>query len=266
MASSKFLLSNLRTEFGTPAVGDWVTSRQADMEDGAEARIRPREELDRQSLHMRMMDLTNQWLDNDDSDDAGAGIRPKALPVMSILGELNRTRLYDIFATSELAFEPHGVPSASHKPNSRPSPILQATGRSDPPARCRQYHSDRVSRSCALLLKLSDSGNDGWTEENMAELEGELGLALGEQKVESSSVGTPSSPSPRSVEAPQNEIRGRGRSETTGSRPEELQDASRYGTAQRIKEWKRRKTEVVEAGGVAMQEQQELAAQREELG
>ena len=40
----------------------------------------------------------------------------------------------------------------------------------------------------------------------MAELEKELGLALGEQQVESSLAGTSTSPSPRSAEAPQGEI------------------------------------------------------------
>jgi hypothetical protein len=56
----------------------------------------------------------------------------------------------------------------------------------------------------------------------MAELEKELRLALEEQQVESSSAGTPTSQSPRLAEAPQDEIRSRERSETTGSRPEEL--------------------------------------------
>jgi hypothetical protein len=51
-----------------------------------------------------------------------------------------------------------------------------------------------------------DSGDDGWTDEDTAELEKELGLALEEQRVESSSACTPTSPSPRSVEALQSEI------------------------------------------------------------
>jgi hypothetical protein len=53
----------------------------------------------------------------------------------------------------------------------------------------------------------------------------ELGLALGEQLVESSSAGIPTSPSPRSAEVPQDEIQSRERSETAGGRPEELGDA-----------------------------------------
>jgi hypothetical protein len=37
MAISKLPLSILRTEYETPAVGEWVTSRQADVEGGTEA-------------------------------------------------------------------------------------------------------------------------------------------------------------------------------------------------------------------------------------
>ncbi|KAF8846493.1 hypothetical protein BDZ45DRAFT_454874 [Acephala macrosclerotiorum] len=100
----------------------------------------------------------------------------------------------------------------------------------------------------------------------MAELERELELALEEQG-NSSSASAPTSSHPRSVEALQDEIQSRERSETPGSRPEELQDASRHGTAQGLEEWGRRETEVVvEGGGVAMQEQEEPAAQKEEPG
>lgn len=152
------------------------------------------------------------------------GIRPEALPVMSILGELNRTRLYDTFATSELASEPHGVPSAPHKPNPRPSP--------NPPCHCKVRRTSKgvgsITRSASVepalcsFPKLSDSGNNGWTEENMARLEKELGLVLEVEQVKSPFASAPTSPSPRSVEAPRDEIQSRERSETTGSRPEEL--------------------------------------------
>jgi len=67
MASSKLLLSILRTEYETPAVGDWATSRQADVEDGAETRIRPREELYRRLLHMGIMDLVIEGCSDDRS-------------------------------------------------------------------------------------------------------------------------------------------------------------------------------------------------------
>lgn len=90
--------------------------------------------------------------------------------------------------------------------------------------------------------KPSDSGNDGWTEESMAELEKELGLALEEEQRKSPLAGTPTSPSPCSVEVPQDETQSRERTETTGSRPEELQDVSRHGTTQGLEEWKQRET------------------------
>ncbi|KAH6704338.1 hypothetical protein BKA61DRAFT_740071 [Leptodontidium sp. MPI-SDFR-AT-0119] len=99
----------------------------------------------------------------------------------------------------------------------------------------------------------------------MADLEKGLGLALGEQQVESL-TSTPTSPSPRSVEAPQDEIQCRERSETTLGRQEELRDASRHGTpAQDLEWWEQRETDVlVERGAVAMQQQVELAAQKED--
>jgi hypothetical protein len=37
MVPLKLLLSILRTEYETPAVGEWVTSRQADVDSGKEA-------------------------------------------------------------------------------------------------------------------------------------------------------------------------------------------------------------------------------------
>jgi hypothetical protein len=55
------------------------------------------------------------------------------------------------------------------------------------------------------LPKPSDSGDDGWTNDSMAEFEKELGLAL-EEQVKSSSASALTSSSPRSVEAPQDEI------------------------------------------------------------
>jgi hypothetical protein len=75
--------------------------------------------------------------------------------------------------------------------------------------------------------------------------------------VESSSAGTPTSPSPSSAEAPQDEIWSQERSETAGSRPEELRDASRHVTAQGLKEWKLQETRVVVEWG-AMGDQQDL--------
>ncbi|KAF8847684.1 hypothetical protein BDZ45DRAFT_754641 [Acephala macrosclerotiorum] len=126
--------------------------------------------------------------------------------------------------------------------------------------------STSVESAVHSLLKPFDNSDDGWTDDSMAELERELELALEEQG-NSSSASAPTSSHPRSVEAPQDEIQSRERSETPGSRPEELQDTSRYDTAQGLEEWGRRETEVVvEGGGVAMQEQEEPAAQKEEPG
>ena len=85
---------------------------------------------------------------------------------------------------------------------------------------------------------------DGWTDENMAEWEKELGLALGEQQVESSSPRTPTSLIPRSAKASQDETQSRERSETTGSRPEELRDACRCGAPARVLEWEQGETRV----------------------
>jgi hypothetical protein len=102
----------------------------------------------------------------------------------------------------------------------------------------------------------------------MAELEKELGLALEKQQVKLSLAGTPTFLSPCSVEAPQDKIQSRERSETTGDRQEELRDASWRDTpAQDLEWWEQQETDVlVERGAVAMQQQVELAAQKEELG
>jgi hypothetical protein len=198
-------------------------------------------------------------------------------------------RLYDTFATSKPALAPtesvdasgpwsapglgpceqHGASSALAQAQlqtlSQSSKLLQDWA--------NQQGVDDIPRSTSVesalhsLPRLFDSGDDGWTEENMAELEKELGLALEEQQVESSSAGAPTSPSPRLVEAPQDETRSREISETTGSRSEELQDARRRSTpAQDLEKWEQQETEVVvEGGAVAMQQQEELAAQKEEL-
>jgi hypothetical protein len=114
--------------------------------------------------------------------------------------------------------------------------------------------SASVEPALCSFPKPSDSANDRWTKENMAELEKEPGLALEEEQGKSPSAGTPTSPSPRLVEAPQDETWSREISETTGSRSEELQDACRRGTpAQDLEKWERQETEVVvEGGAVAM--------------
>jgi hypothetical protein len=97
----------------------------------------------------------------------------------------------------------------------------------------------------------------------MVEFEKEL-LALEEEQVESPFAGTPSTPSSRSVEAPQDETQIRERTETTSSRPEELQDTLRHGIALGFEECEQEETEEVEVEGGVQQE--ELAAQVKELG
>ena len=85
--------------------------------------------------------------------------------------------------------------------------------------------------------------------------------------MESLSAGTPTLPSPRSVEAPQDQIQSRERSETTGGRLDELRDASRHGTPAQDLEWEQRETRVgVEGGAAAVQQWEELAAQEAEFG
>ena len=101
----------------------------------------------------------------------------------------------------------------------------------------------------------------------MTELEKELGLALEEQQVESLSASAPTSLSPCSVEAPQNESQSRERSHTTGSRPEEPpRRAARYSSTWYPKCGQRETQVVVEGGAIAIQQQEELAVQKEELG
>jgi DNA primase large subunit len=85
--------------------------------------------------------------------------------------------------------------------------------------------------------------------------------------VESLSARISISLSSRLVEVPQNESQSREHSETTGGRLNELRDASRHGIPARDLEYKQRKTQVVvKAGAVAVQQQEELTAQEEELG
>jgi hypothetical protein len=209
-------------------------------------------------------------LDNGDSDDAGARDEAEGACGDIDTGCIEQdASQFDIFAISELASEPHGMPSASAQ--AQPQTFSQSSRPLQD--QTNQQDVDDITQSTSVefalhsLPKLPDSGDDGWTEDSMAELEKELGLALKEQQVESSSTGTSTSPSPRSAEAPQDETQIRERAENTGSRPEELQDTSRHGTAQGLEEWEQQETEVVVEGGVvAMQQQEELAAQNEELG
>ncbi|PVH70774.1 hypothetical protein DL98DRAFT_123429 [Cadophora sp. DSE1049] len=152
---------------------------------------------------------------------------------------------------------PLTLSQTQHQTVPRPSTPLQD--------QINQQDIDDITQSTSMesaprsLPKPSDNGNDGWTDDSTAELEKELGLALEELQVELSSAGTPTSPSSRSVEAPMDGIQSRERTETTGSRSEELQDTSPHGTAQGIERWELQETGVVvEGGAVAMQQQKEL--------
>ena len=209
-------------------------------------------------------------LDNDHPVEAGAGNEAEGASGNGDTGHIERVAsLHNTFATSELASEPHGVPStpAQAQPHTLPQSFKPLQDQ------INQQGVDNITRSTLVesafhfLPKPSDSGDDGWTDESMAELEKELGLALEEEQVESPFAGAPSSPSPRSVEAPQDEIQSRERSETTGGILEELRDASRRGSSAQDLEWReQRETQVVvEGGAIAMQQQEELAAQKEEL-
>lgn len=57
MAASQPLLSIPRTEHETPALGEWITNRQADVDDCEDAGHTTSEELDPQRLHIERMDV-----------------------------------------------------------------------------------------------------------------------------------------------------------------------------------------------------------------
>jgi hypothetical protein len=194
--------------------------------------------------------------DDDDPDEAGAGGQTEGAS-----GEVDIRRieldanLHNTFATSELALaptesidasgpwydveegryieepapglgssEPHSVPSAAAQaqPQTLPQSSKPLQDQTNEQGVSNITRSRLVESALRSLPKLPDSGDDGWTDESMAELAKELGLALEEEQGESPLAGTPTSPSPRSAEAPRDETQSRERSETTGSRPEEL--------------------------------------------
>ncbi|KAH8598540.1 hypothetical protein B0O99DRAFT_738770 [Bisporella sp. PMI_857] len=213
-----------------------------------------------------------QILDNnDDLDKARARGQAEGASVKSIPGVLNWTRSidtsdpwYDVKEGRHIEEIAPGL--GSHEQHSVPSTPAQAQPLQD---QTHQQGIGSITRSTSVgsalySLPSPDSGDDGWTDENMAELEKELGLALEEEQV------------------PEGEIQSREYSETTSGRPEKLQDVSRHGAAQDLEEWEQRETQVVvetlggrelgeeelvgEAGMVEMQQQEELAGQNNELG
>lgn len=145
------------------------------------------------------------------------GLRPKALLTMLILGDVD---LHSTFATSEIASTPtmsidaycpscdveelalglrpykqHGIPSASAQ--AQPQTLPQSSAPQHDQTNQQGIGSVTWSASVGLapysLPKPSDSGDDGCTDEDTAELEKELGLALEKQQVESSLACTPPS-------------------------------------------------------------------------
>ncbi|RDL30462.1 uncharacterized protein BP5553_10340 [Venustampulla echinocandica] len=94
------------------------------------------------------------------------------------------------------------------------------------------------------LPKLPNNGDDRWTDDGMAELEKELELALVEQ-VNSSATSAPGSPILVWSRHHRTRSKVKEWTDPTGSRPEELRDASRYGTpAQGLEELEQRETQV----------------------
>jgi hypothetical protein len=163
--------------------------------------------------------------------------------------------LHDTFTTSELASEPHGVRSTPAQ--TQPHTLSQS---STPLQDQINQQGIDITRSTSVdsalhpIAKASDSGDDGWTDEDTAELEKELELVLAEQQVESLSAGTSTTASPYSVEALQDEIQSRERKTIDGIL-DELRDVTRRGSpAQELEWWEQRETQVVVEGGVvAMQ-------------
>jgi hypothetical protein len=189
--------------------------------------------------------------------EAGAGNEAGDTSDDCDAGHIKRiASLHDPFTTSELASELHDAasPPAQAQPHTLPHASWPLQNQ------INQQSVDITQRTSALhfVPKASDSGNDGWTNEDTAELKHELELALGEQPVEPLSVGSSTTPSPQSIEALQNEIKSRER-EITEDILKELRDFSRRGSPARDLELcEQRETHVVEGGVVAMQQQEEL--------
>ena len=129
----------------------------------------------------------------------------------------------------------------------------------------------------------SDNGDNGWTNECVAEMEKDLDLAIVEQ-VDASSTNLPESPPVRSVETPHLESQSQECNETSGSTPEEMRDTSREhasapGLEKRMdreernthvfetpeERVERRGEEPVQELQVAIEQQEEVEGQKKEL-
>jgi hypothetical protein len=154
-------------------------------------------------------------LDGDDPVEAGAGGEAEGASDDVDTGRIERdASLYNTFATSELASAPTKSTDASgpwydveegryteepatglgsSEQHSVPSAPAQAQPQTLPQSskplqdQTNQQGLDDITRSTSVesafhfLPKPSDSGDNGWTDESMAELEKELGLALEEE-------------------------------------------------------------------------------------
>ncbi|KAH6667260.1 hypothetical protein B0J14DRAFT_659238 [Halenospora varia] len=255
MASSKLLLSILQTEYETPAVGEWVTSRQADVEDGMEARHTTSGGA-RSAVVAYWNDGSDEPLIVDNDDDPGealAGGLHNSLPTSEFASaptesidasgpwyDVEEGRYIEELAPGLRSHEQQRAFCSRTSPTPDPPSIIPATARSDPPARCRQ----------------TGIGFGRAT----------IGVIIGPHAyLPKSSLGR----------GTQDEIQSQERSETTGSRPEELRDACRCGTPAQGLEWEQRETRVAieslgwrelgeealmeEVGGVEIRQQGELA-------
>ncbi|KAL5328830.1 hypothetical protein ACEPPN_002338 [Leptodophora sp. 'Broadleaf-Isolate-01'] len=216
-------------------------------------------------------------LNDNNADNAAAGNEVEGASGDIDTGHIGRNASPHIIASSELAPTPTASINTSspwydveetyyvnepapgprpHEQHDVPATLaqsqLQTVPRSSTPLQDQTSQQDieDITQSTSMesaphsLPNPSDNGNDGWADDRMAELEKELGLVLEEVQVESSSAGTPTSPSPRSAEAPPDGIQSRECTEPT---------------IQGLEEWELQETEVVvEREPVAMQQQKEL--------
>ena len=146
-------------------------------------------------------------LDDDDSDEAGAGDEAEGAS-----GDVDTSRVerdaspHNTLATSELASGPTESIDASdlwydvEEPAPRlgpceqqglPSALAQDQPQTVPQSskplqdQTNQQDIDEITRGTSVesalhsLPKPSDNGDDGWTDDNMAELEKELGVGFG---------------------------------------------------------------------------------------
>jgi hypothetical protein len=125
--------------------------------------------------------------------------------------------------------------------------------------RISQQEIDDITQSTSMesalhsLLKPSD---DGWTDDSMAELKKELGLALEEEQVKSSSPSAPTSPSPRSVEEVPRDPESRAQRKPPVADQKNCDASRRSNPAQDLEWLEQQETEVVvvEGGTVATQQ------------